>query len=111
DMDSGRHNIYLVHDLDTDRWELVPWEQEITFEVVDAPIDMGTEEHPTEAGGWNMLRTRVLRVPQFRAYYCQRLEDYMDTLFSDAVLYPQVDAVWGAIAQDGLRDWHKPEWE
>ncbi len=111
DIDSARHNIYLIHDLETDRWELVPWDQEITFEAAAAPIDMGTEEHPYGPGGWNMLRTRVLRVPEFRAYYCQRLGEYMDTIFSDAVLHPQVDAVFGMIEQDGLRDWRKPEWE
>ena len=111
DIDSARHNIYLIHDLETGRWELVPWDQEITFGDVAAPIDMGTNEHPVDPGGGNMLRTRVLRVPEFRAYYCQRLEEYMDTIFSDAVLHPQVDAVYGAIAQDGLRDWRKPEWE
>ena len=111
DVDSGRHNIYLIHDLDTDMWELIPWDLEITFSSVTAPIDMGTQEHPYGPGGWNLLRTRVLRVPEFRAYYCQRLDQYMRTIFGDAMLHPQVDAVWGAVMQDGLRDWRKPEWE
>ncbi|MFN2168737.1 MAG: CotH kinase family protein, partial [Anaerolineae bacterium] len=111
DADSGRHNIYLIHDLDTDLWELIPWDLEIGFGVVTAPIDMGTQEHPFGPGGWNLLRTRVLRVPEFRAYYCQRLDEYMNTIFRDDVLHPQVDAVWGAIVEDGLRDWRKPEWE
>ncbi|MBN1658594.1 MAG: CotH kinase family protein [Anaerolineae bacterium] len=111
DVDSARHNIYLVHDLDTGLWELVPWDVEITFDSVAAPIDMGTEEHPVAPGGSNLLRTRVLRVPEFRAYYCARLAEYMDTIFGDAVLHPQVDAVWAAVEQDGLRDWLKLEWE
>lgn len=111
DVDSGRHNLYLIHDLDTDMWELLPWDLEITFDSITAPIDMGTQEHPFGPGGWNMLRTRVLRVPEFRDYYCRRLDEYMDTIFSDAVLHPQVDAVWAAIEQEGLRDWRKPEWE
>ena len=53
----------------------------------------------------------MLRVPEFRAYYCKRLDEYMNTIFADAVLHPKVDAVYTAIKQDGLRDWRKLYWE
>ena len=111
DFDSASHNIYLVHDLDTDLWELVPWDLEAPFRSIQAPIDMGTLEHPDGHGSANILRSRVLAVPRFRAYYCQRLAEYMDTLFADVVMVPQVDAAYRAVEQDGLRDWRKIEWE
>jgi spore coat protein CotH len=110
-IDSARHNIYLVHDLATDKWELVPWDLELTFSDPTPPIDMGTEDHPERYGGWNILRTRVLQVPQFRAYYCDRLAEYMDTIFTDAAMYPRIDALYGDVEQDGIRDWLKPLWE
>jgi spore coat protein CotH len=78
---------------------------------VDAPIDLGSLEHPEVPGRANLLRSRILAVPEFRAAYCDRLAEYMDTIFSDAVLLPQVDALYGAIEQDGLRDWRKNGWE
>ena len=110
-FDSATHNIYLVHDLDTGLWELVPWDLDASLTRTEAPIDLGTEEHPEAPGRFSILRTRVLAVPEFRAYFCQRLAEYMDTIFSDAVLFPQVDAMHGAIQPDGLRDWRKIDWE
>jgi spore coat protein CotH len=110
-IDSARHNLYIVHDLATDKWELVPWDLDGNFGDYTTPIDMGTHEHPERFGGSNILRTRVLQVPQFRAYYCVRLAEYMDTIFADAVMHPRVDALYAAIEQDGLRDWLKLYWE
>jgi len=111
DTDSARHNVYMVHDLATDKWELIPWDLEIALGDTTAPIDMGTQQHPVSPGGWNMLRTRVLAVPEFRAYYCRRLAEYMDTIFADARMYPQVDAAYRAIEEYGLLDWRKIDWE
>ena len=38
------------------------------------------------------LLTRVLNVPQFRAYYCHRLAEFMNTIFSDAAMYSLLSA-------------------
>jgi hypothetical protein len=111
DSDSARHNIYMIHDLTTGKWEFVPWDLEVTFESGTAPIDMGTREHPWLSGRWNILRTRMLAVPDFRAYFCQRLADYMRTIFADVPMASRIDDAYRAIEQDGLRDWRKLEWE
>lgn len=105
------HNVYLLHDLSTDRWELVPWDQDNTFIKLDLPIDMGTYNSPDVIGGPNVLRSRVLDVPQFRAYYCQRLGQFMNTIYADANMHAQIEATYSTIEQDGLRDWLKLGWE
>ncbi len=108
DGDSARHNIYLVHDLAADKWELVPWDLEgAYYGGMDAPIDMGTQQHPVYPGGWNMLRTRVLAVPEFHAYYCRRLAQYMDTIYADDVMASRIADTYNAVKQDGVRDWRK----
>ena len=35
----------------------------------------------------------------------------MNTIFADVVMRPEVDTVYKAIEQDGLRDWRKLYWE
>jgi spore coat protein CotH len=100
-----------VHDLETDTWELVPWDLDWGFSWVEAPIDLGTLEHPDETGPGSILRSRVLAVPEFRDAYCDRLAEYMDTIFSGPVLKPQVTALHDAIKADGVRDWWKLGWE
>jgi spore coat protein CotH len=109
--DSATRNIYLVHDLDTNMWELVPWDLDWGFSLIEAPIDLGTLEHPDQTGRGSILRSRVLAVPEFRDYYCDRLVEYMGTLFSGPVLKPQVTALHSAIEADGVRDWWKLGWE
>ncbi|MCP4541279.1 MAG: hypothetical protein GY832_29455 [Chloroflexi bacterium] len=110
------HNAHFLHDLTTDRWELVPYDLDRAFSSYrpkwgipyNNAIDMGSLASPTLPWGFSsMLLTRVLDVPQFRAYYCHRLAESMDTIFSDAVMHPLIDATYAAIEQDGLRDWQK----
>ncbi len=118
-LDFSGHNVYLFHDLTTDRWELVPYDFDNAFGpsgagrnfAHDWPINMGTPE--SRGWGWvkNTLLTRVLDVPQFRAYYCRRLAELMDASFTDAAMYQKIDGAYAAIEQDALRDWHKNGWE
>ena len=103
-----RHNVYFLHDLRTDRWELVPYDLDAGFREAERPIDMGTSYSPLL--DWELssvLLTRVLDVPQFRAYYCDRLAEFLDTIFSEAAMDALIDETYAAIEQDGLRDWHK----
>lgn len=117
--DFSSHNAYLIHDLDADRWELVPYDLDHAFQPPgdwqeippDTPIDVGTPASPIWNWVTNLLITRVLDVPQFRAYYCHRLTEFMDTIFSDAHMYSLIDATYATIEQDGLHDWYKLGWE
>jgi spore coat protein CotH len=118
-LDFSSHNMYLFHDLVTDRWELIPYDFDNAFGpsggereyADDWPIDMGTPVAPVWGWVTNTLLTRVLDVPQFRAYYCHRLAEFMDTTFSDAAMASMIDEIHATIEQDALRDWHKNGWE
>jgi len=117
--DFSSHNAYLLHDLAADRWTLVPYDLDHAFHPSDdwhelppdTPIDRGTPASPIWNWVTNLLLTRVLDVPQFRATYCHRLAEFMDTIYSDAAMHPLIDATYAAIEQDGLRDWRKHGWE
>lgn len=118
-LDFSAHNVYLFHNLTTDQWELIPYDFDNAFGpsgggrefAQDWPINMGTSA--SRLWGWvrNTLLTRVLDIPQFRAYYCHRLAEFMDTIFSDAAMYPMVEEIYATIEQDALRDWYKNGWE
>jgi spore coat protein CotH len=106
--DFVHHNVYLLHDLNTGRWSLVPYDFDVTFELLDRPIDEGTAASPIQPREWvSVLLTRVLHEPLFRAYYCHRLAELTDTLFSDDTMRALIDETFAAIEQDGVRDWHK----
>ena len=106
--DFVHHNVYFLHDLDTDQWRLAPYDFDAIFNLVERPIDEGTAASPIQPRGWNsVLLTRLLDVPQFRAYYCRRLAEMMDGIFSEAAMDAQIDQTFAALAEDGMRDWHK----
>ncbi len=114
--DFVHHNVYLLHDLEAEWWRLVPYDFDAAFEPTwdipgiphEMPIDVGTASSPVEPWGFSSrLLTRVLDIPQFRAYYCRRLAEFMDTIFSDAAMERLIDTTYAAIEQDGRRDWHK----
>lgn len=112
-FDSASHNVYLVHDLTTGLWELIPWDLDYTFNAykVRAAINMGSLDDPDEKHARNVLRSRMLAVPEFREIYCQRLDSYMATIFSDSEMKRNVDTLYAQIASDGQRDWRKHGWE
>jgi len=118
-LDFSSHNMYLLHDSAAERWELIPYDFDNAFGpsggereyADDWPINMGTSDAPIWGWVTNTLLTRSLDVPQFRAYYCHRLAEFMDTVFSDAAMGSMIDEAYAAIEQDALRDWHKNGWE
>jgi hypothetical protein len=118
--DFTEHNYYLIHDLETDRWELLPWDMDLTFGLVfpfeypmdhDSPIDMGTTESPWCIGGPNMLLDRLLDVPAFRRYYCDQLGELLDGPFSSSLMGTRIDSLHDHIRHDVERDIHKLGWE
>jgi hypothetical protein len=106
--DFVRHNVYFLHNPSTGQWEVVPYDFDAGFREAERPIDMGTVYSPLLYLELNsLLLTRVLDTPQFRAYYCHRLAEFMDTLFSETAMNALIDDTYAAVEQDGLRDWHK----
>jgi spore coat protein CotH len=106
DTDFVQSNQYLIHDLERDYWEVIPWDADRSWNSSSLPIDMGTADSPFWNGS-NPLLTRVLDVPQFRSYYCHRLTEGMNTFFSNTQINAQIDATYNRIKEPGLRDWLK----
>ena len=102
------HNVYFLYDPFREKWELIPYDLDEGFRKADRPLDMGTANAPLfEQGFSSLLLTRVLDVPQFRAYYCHRLAELLDSVFSEEAMSSLIDQTYAAIEQGGLRDWHK----
>lgn len=96
-------NYYLVHNPETGRWEVLPWDNGSTLWWQTMPIDYGT---PT-----NILLTRVLDVPEFRLYYGRYLIEAMDDEYSPAQVGLTVDGYRGLVGHDGTCDvWHRYWW-
>lgn len=106
-LDFTSHNLYLVHDLNRDRWEVVPWDLDISFFTPDLPIDSGVLSQPALEGATNVLITRLLDTPQYRSYYCRRLAQYNSSFFAPGTFHPLVEGLHGLIAADARRDWLK----
>ena len=114
------HNVYLAQDSHSGRWELIPWDLDFSWGITpgemlgerrsDYPIDMGTSGSPLWSGS-NVLLDRVLAVPQYRAYYCQVLDNLLSTAFSPAELNPLIDSAHIRVREAGLADWQKLGWE
>lgn len=104
-------NYYLYHDLREDWWAFLPWDLDLTWGhnwgangVLDRdiswdnPIDSGTVTSPKADGKWNKLITRVLRNEGFRFAYCRRLRELLEEEFTEAELFPRIDALYSYIA-------------
>lgn len=114
------NNYYLVHDLTRDYWEIVPWDNDVTFGIrgrygpynhFDSPVDLGTYNSPGSAGGPNELLNRILEVPRFRWMHCQRLLRLLDNEFSESEIQFLLNANHETAAHDALLDIHKLGWE
>ena len=106
-------NYYIYHDLSADRWRILPWDVDLSFghnmwgpgvggmldeELSwDNPIDSGTQESKKIDGKWNVLIDRIMGVPEFRSFYCRRLEELMADEFSPAEMFPRIDAAFHRI--------------
>jgi hypothetical protein len=96
---------YLLHrDRSTGRWQVLPWDNSVSFFDAELPVDYGTSTNP----GWgyqaNVLLTRVLEVPQYRRYYGERLLELMDGSFSLPGMSARLEAVGQEIWFDAQRD-------
>jgi len=120
-VDFTNGNYYLVHDLDWDRWRILPWDQDLSmgitfpydrwYENCETAIDQGTVEHPGIQGGPNYLIDRLLSFPQFQWMHAEYLRNALDTVFLSELLDPRIDAAHSAITYDAYRDVFKFGWE
>lgn len=111
--DFTERNYYMVHDLARGRWEVLPWDLDLSFglgfpfefePVCNPPIDVGTTASPQCIGGANMLVDRVLSVPSFRAAYCRALRHLLAGQFSPPIMSARIDSLHDLIAADAILD-------
>ncbi|MFP4396024.1 MAG: CotH kinase family protein [Anaerolineales bacterium] len=113
-------NYYLYHQLAADWWAFAPWDLDLTLghnwgmngildedSTWDNPIDSGTVDSPKADGKYNKLITRVLDDEALRFAYCRRLRALLHGPFTEAALYPQIDATYHYIRAAAEADPHK----
>jgi len=100
-------NYYLVHDLEKDAWEIIPWDLDLSFGL-GFPFEFDTIHHPPinpdGIGGPNMLQQRILEVPAFRSFYCAELQELLGSSFAPSVMAETIDSLYALIAQDAWLD-------
>lgn len=113
DGDSVRHNFYLHQDLTLDRWELVPWDNDLSFALganqLFAPVLYGTSAVP--GSPVNELRERVLTDPALLWRFCQKLRE-MEALYANPTwLNERVDEAYAERQPEAYADPFKFGWE
>ncbi|MCP4293735.1 MAG: hypothetical protein GY780_18050, partial [bacterium] len=108
DYDYFRRNYYLYHQLETDQWEMIPWDLDLSMDIqsVLSVLDLGTEEAPSP-NGWNRLFDRLLSVDKYRRYYIDRLTQLVETTYAEDNFNDLADSLAQAMADDVPRDFWK----
>jgi hypothetical protein len=78
DVDQGK-NYFYYHDPRTDRWTVIPWDVDLTFNT------------GYEASGREPLTDAVLAHPELRLRFANRLREGLDLLFDEDHLFPLID--------------------
>jgi len=90
-------NYYLVHDLEKDVWEIIPWDLDLSFGLgfpFEFDIIHQPPINPDGIGGPNMLQQRILEVPAFRSFYCRELQKLLDSSFAPSVMDETIDSLY-----------------
>ncbi len=108
DYDYFVRNYYLYHHLATDKWEIIPWDLDLALDIssIYSSIELGTSQDPS-ANGWNRLFDRLLSVPKYRRFYCDRLRELLDTSLSPDAFSQVADSVAATVEDDIPRDFWK----
>lgn len=108
DVDSVRHNTYLLHDESLDRWELVTWDNDVTWGGFqnspneNLPIDFGTETAGPPP--YNALKSRVLAVPSLRWRYVEKLRALLKGPFGPEGIAEALSGMHVALQGDAPAD-------
>lgn len=103
DPDSA-YQYLLYNDPEQGLWEVLPWDNNVAFNIVNLPIDYGTAGNPGWGEQVNILLTRVLQVPQYRRYYGDRVLELTTSLYSSSNMSARFDAAKTEIWFDAQRD-------
>ncbi|HSN75437.1 MAG TPA: CotH kinase family protein, partial [Anaerolineae bacterium] len=96
---------FLLHrSQSTGRWQVLPWDNNLSFNDARQPVNYGTTANPGYDNQVNVLLSRVLEVPQYRHYYGKRLLELAAGLFSLETMRSRLDAAKDQIWFDAERD-------
>jgi len=115
DIDTVNQNHYLSHDLDLDRWEVIPWDADYSWGqlvlMVFAPLDVGTSSYDPDPDKINQLRERALGIDALMWRYCEKVRE-LDALYANSTeLDPVIAEFHGDVAEDVRADPYKLGWE
>jgi CotH kinase protein/Malectin domain/FlgD Ig-like domain/Lamin Tail Domain len=104
-------NWYLHHDLDTDRWTLIPWDVDLTFGNLSPFSDFFSTTQPIYVASGNRLFNKVPSLPILRQLHFDRIRQLFATSLSPGAFVPLMDSTFALIETDTERDWWKWGWE
>lgn len=81
-------NYYYYHNPETDRWQTVPWDLDLTWSIVGGSIG-------------EPFRNRVLDIPQFERDYQNRLREFQDLLYNPDQTGAVIDEIAARIYTQG----------
>ncbi len=89
------NNFYLLRNRDTGRFQILPWDLDLTF-----------QPHPTRCSvfGANALTEKILQVPEFRCRYAEILRDLLDGPLSPAAVRAQASDLASMISRAHAAD-------
>ncbi len=104
-------NYYLHHDLDTDRWTVIPWDVDLTFGYLSPFSDFFSTTQPIYVASSNRLFGKVPSLPILRQLHFDRIRQLFATSLSPGTFAPLLDSTYALIETDTERDWWKWGWE
>lgn len=113
DRDSILHNYYLYRDHELGRWEVLPWDNDVSFALVPSQLELsillGTSAVPGDQQ--NRLREVVLARPELLWRFCQKVAELEERFASPDRFSAEVDAATNARRADAHADPFKYGWE
>ncbi|TDF92553.1 CotH kinase family protein [Paenibacillus piri] len=90
-LDGFIHNYALYQNSQTGCFAIIPWDYDATW----GRNVNGRILHPNRLAidGRNTLSARILDIPKFRQYYCEILENILQTQFTEHKLEPMITAL------------------
>ncbi|MFZ2502104.1 MAG: lamin tail domain-containing protein [Nocardioides sp.] len=103
-VDSSQKNFYLARESRSQRWEMFPWDQDLTWGGVCCGVT-STFVTPAEPGDQtNVLLRVLLSEPQWREMYFRRLRTVVDQVYPAGTLEGWYDAKFSPAAADSNLD-------
>ena len=111
DYDQISQNYYLVHELDRDLWNWVPWDNDSGLIQDSLDLNHGTSFSGTPPEQWNMLRDWVYRNDAAHWRLLRKVEHLLKTQVEAGQLSNKIDELTLQVFEDARQDKYKWGWE